>query len=447
MSDTTTAAAGIVAAAAPLRNPSAEVIHAVVRATIDWFGVTIGGAHAPAPRLLRTALDLPAGPSRVIGVPGATTDPRTAALYNGTAAHALELDDIDSPGQYHPGAPTIAAALALGERLGVSGSEFVRAVAVGYEIGDRIAEAVNPAHYRFWHTTATVGCLGAAAAAATLYGLDDDATGHALALAATSAGGLQQTFRREATGKPLHAGRAAETGLFAAAAARAGMTGAPDVLEGASGFGAATSGEVDWSEAARPGGPPLILRTSVKPYPCCGQNFAVIDACLGLRAEGVRPEQIRRLEARVPSVSIELCGNPDPRTPFEARFSIPWTAAVALHRGAVGLADFTEQALADRRVRATAALVECAVDPDHEAAFPRRRGGTVVAHLDDGVRTAVVDHRSGDPANPVTDDGLEAKFRGLVTPHVGEQATADLLTALHGLPALGDIRSLPGTGW
>src|SRR6185312_7716993 len=173
-----------------------EVEHAAVRAVADWFAAVYAGGRMPA-RLVAAGRRVPC---------------RIAALLNGTAAHTAELDDIYRWGLYHPGAPTIAAALAVGERVGCSGEQFLRAVAAGYEVGCRVATAVNPDHYRYWHTTGTVGAIGAAAAAGEILALPAAGLAHALATATTLAAGLQQAFRSEAMSKPLHSGHAAEAG-------------------------------------------------------------------------------------------------------------------------------------------------------------------------------------------------------------------------------------------
>ena len=172
---------------------------------------------------------------------------RTAALINGTAAHTVEVDDIFKDAIYHPGAPTIAAALAVAQETSASGLAFLKAVTVGYEISTRIGTALGRTHYQYWHNTGTVGTFGAAAAAASLYGLSAQSFTHALATCATFAAGLQQAFRMDSMSKPLHSGRAAEAGVAAAQMARASITGSLDVLDGDSGLGRAMSNGPDWT--------------------------------------------------------------------------------------------------------------------------------------------------------------------------------------------------------
>ena len=136
-------------------------------AIVDWFGVAIGGSSTVPARAIAAGMSPLTGTSRVVGTHERAA-PSVAALINGTAAHALELDDIYAPGLFHPGAPTIAAALALADQQGSSMPDFRTAVMVGYEVGCRVARDLGPAHYAHWHTTGTAGSIGAAAAAATL---------------------------------------------------------------------------------------------------------------------------------------------------------------------------------------------------------------------------------------------------------------------------------------
>src|SRR5437899_607752 len=226
-----------------------RVLHHAKRAVIDWYAALLPGAVVPPATLLERALaeDLDRGESQLALGRHATV--RAAALINGSAAHTVEVDDIFRDGIYHPGAPTIAAALALAQARGASGEAFFRAVIVGYEISTRIAAAMGRAHYKYWHNTGTIGCFGAAGAAAELLGLDAKRFAHALATAATFAAGLQQAFRMDSMSKPLHAGRAAEAGVTAALAAGEGVTGALDVLEGDAGFGRAMGAAPDWERA------------------------------------------------------------------------------------------------------------------------------------------------------------------------------------------------------
>src|SRR3989475_3153833 len=214
-----------------------QVLHQAKRAVIDWYAALLPGGVVPPALLLERALagELDHGEARL--ALGRRAGVRSAALINGAAAHTVEVDDIFREGIYHPGAPTIAAALAVAQSRRASGEQFLRAVIVGYEISTRIAAAMGRAHYRYWHNTGTIGCFGAASAAAELLGLDRRRFAHALATVATFSAGLQQAFRADSMSKPMHAGRAAEAGVTAALAAAEGLTGSLDIMEGGAGFG------------------------------------------------------------------------------------------------------------------------------------------------------------------------------------------------------------------
>ena len=192
-----------------------EVLHHAKRAVIDWYAAAFPGAVIPPATSLQRSLkeELGRGKSRLLLGKKATT--RAAALINGTAAHAAEFDDIFRDGIYHPGAPTISAALALGQQEDSSGLEFLRAITVGYEISTRIGAAMGRAHYKYWHNTGTIGCFGSAAACAEVLRLKEKPFAHALATVATFSAGLQQAFRTDSMSKPLHAGRAAEAARLA----------------------------------------------------------------------------------------------------------------------------------------------------------------------------------------------------------------------------------------
>ena len=250
-----------------------EVLHHARRALVDWYGALLAGyAMEPTPMLEKAlAPELDQGKARLpLGRRAAV---RAAALINGTASHTAEVDDIYREAIYHPGAPTFSAALALGQAVGASGLEFLKAAIAGYETSTRIGRTLGRAHYRHWHNTGTVGSFGAATAAAYLLGLDAPQTAHALGLSATFAAGLQQAFKLESLAKPLHAGRAAEAGVTAALLAQQGVTASLDVFEGAAGMGLAMSDGPDWGAAFADLGQAFnITAMTFKNHACCGHT-------------------------------------------------------------------------------------------------------------------------------------------------------------------------------
>ncbi|MBT5267767.1 MAG: MmgE/PrpD family protein [Rhodospirillaceae bacterium] len=424
-----------------------EAMHHAKRCLIDWMAATLpGGILPPAvPMIDALASDIGHGSARLLPS-GLSATARTAALINGSAAHTVEFDDIYRDGLYHPGAPVIAAALAAAEAEGVSGDMLLRGIISGYEVSNRIAVAVNPAHYKYWHTTATVGFFGAAAATATILGLDETQSMHAMATTGTMAAGLQQVFRSDAMTKPLHSGRAAEGGLLSAEMARVGITGALDILDGEVGFGNAMSRDVDWSQAVKGlGDDYTITRMTQKNHAACGHVHAAVDGVIELtRAHSLKPEDVGAIRVGSYASSKEICGNPDPKTAFEAKFSLPYCVATALVRGSVRSAAFFPETLADPIIRTVAAKVEHTIDPGCQAAFPKARSAQVEIETTDGRK---LHHhaptRKGDPDAPLTDDELAEKYRELAEPVIGGEQSERLLAALTTVGDLASIRKLP----
>jgi 2-methylcitrate dehydratase PrpD len=420
-------------------------LHGTRRCLVDWWGGAVAGSVEAPATVLREALAPGAGPARLLPW-GDGADVRTAALVNATAAHTVEVDDIYSPGLYHPGVSVIGAALAVADSEGATGADLLVAIIAGYEVSNRIARAVNPAHYRLWHTTATVGFFGAAAAAASLMRLDAGRTAHALTTAASFAAGLRHAFSSDAMTKPLHAGRAAEGGVLAALGARHGLTGVADMLEGARGFGAAMSEDVDWDAAvAGLGVEWTIERITTKPYPCCGHTFAAIDAAREIIA-GVAPGEIERVEVGTYRAAVEICGNPDPATPYEAKFSLPYCVALAALGRPVDLAAFAVEGLRDPELRAMMGRIEVAVDGEAEAAFPALRAARVAVTTRHGqVRNFCQPTRRGDPDLPLSDAEIGAKFHLLADPVIGA-AAARLAEALWRVDVLESVARIPMPG-
>ncbi|MEE8350602.1 MAG: MmgE/PrpD family protein [Rhodospirillales bacterium] len=424
--------------------------HAAKRAIIDWFSSTIrGGIVPPATMLMDAYADSighgPGTHKAVLYPSGKTSDARTAALINGAAVHTIEFDDIYRDGLYHPAAPVISAALALAQAKGKDGDALIRAVIAGYETSNRMAVAVNPAHYEFWHTTGSIGTFGAAATASAVLGLDGEKTAHAMANAGTLAAGLQQAFRADAMAKPLHPGHAAETGVKLALAAEQGVTGALDILEGERGYGAAMCKDPDWSAAADDLGKSFtIIRNTFKNHAACGHTHAAIDGVLALRKEhNLTPENVKRIHAASFQKALEICGNDNPQTIFEAKFSLPYVAAMALRTGRVRMEAFSEELLADQDLRAIIAKVEVSVDADLEAQFPKRRAANISIETTDGETLKhYAPTRKGDPDNPLTDDELAEKFLELTGSVLGDEGAAELLDALWRLDEAADLGSI-----
>ena len=409
-----------------------EVLHHAKRAVIDWYAALLPGAVVPPATMLEAAFKDELGRGSSFLALGKKAHPRLAALINGTAAHTVEVDDIFRDGIYHPGAPTIPAALALAQANGASGEQFLRAVIVGYEISTRIGAAMGRAHYKYWHNTGTIGAFGACAASAELLGLDRKRFAHALATVTTFAAGLQQSFRMDSMSKPLHAGRAAEAGVTAALAAREGVTGSLDVLEGEAGFGRAMGDSPDWSKAVETLGKDFhICRMTFKNHTCCGHTFAAIDGALALQSKmGIAATDIESVRVGTYKAALDVAGYEQPRTPAEARFSLKYVVATALTHGSVRLAAFEPARMNDRITRSFMEKISVSVDKELDAAFPHQRAARVSITARGRSAEHLQPTRIGDPDAPLSDAQLDAKYLELAVPVIGEDKAKALLQKL-----------------
>ena len=409
-----------------------EVMHHAKRAVIDLYAAMLPGAVVAPATLLEVALkeELDIGTAKLALGRRATV--RAAALINGTAAHTLELDDIFRDGIYHPGAPTSPAALALAQAHGASGEQFLRAVIIGYEISTRIGAAMGRAHYKYWHNTGTIGVFGACAAACSLLGLDRKRFAHALATVTTFSAGLQQSFRMDSMSKPLHAGRAAEAGITAALAAREGVIGSLDVIDGDAGYGVAMSDRPDWNKAVDGLGKQFnICRMTFKNHTCCGHTFAAIDGALALKAKmGVAANDIEGVKVGTYKAALDVARYEQPTTAAEGRFSLKYVVATALTHGSVRLAAFEEPRLGDAATRALMKKIEVAVDPELDASFPKQRAARVSITARGRSEEHLQPTRIGDPDAPLSDAQLDGKYLEFAVPVLGEDRARKLLARL-----------------
>jgi 2-methylcitrate dehydratase PrpD len=414
----------------------ADVIHHAKRAVIDWYAALLPGSLVAPATLLEQALeeDLDHGNARLASGRRATL--RAAALINGAASHSVEFDDIYRDAGYHPGSPVISAALAAAQSHGASGEIFLRGVIVGYEISTRIGEAVMPSHYKFWHTTGTVGTFGAAAAVATILRCTREQFAHALGTAGSFAAGLQQAFRSQCMTKPLHGGHAADVGAMAAMAAAKGVTGALDMLEGEVGFGAAMSVNPNWPKAVKDIGADYhITRVTFKNHGCCGHTFAPIDGVLHLqKTHGFTWRDVKRVRIATYKAGTDITNNPAPEGEYQAKFSLQYVTAHALVHGSVRLVAFAPERLLDPDVRAVLAKVEVVTDAELSKGYPGQRAAHVEVELNDGrVFKHFQSTRKGDPEMPLTDDEVNDKFLELAMPVIGDAPSRQLLDALWSL--------------
>jgi 2-methylcitrate dehydratase PrpD len=372
--------------------------------------------------------------------------PASAALANGTRCHALDFDDTHEAGICHASTVVVPAALAMGEACGASGRELLAAYLVGTEVALRIAVASSDGLYaRGFHPTGVCGAFGAAAAAARLRGLGAREAAHALGVVGSFASGLFEYLSDGSATKPLHAGWAAQAGVHAALLAEAGATGPATVLEGRFGLLASHTGSADAAETMATGlGESWELdNVVVKPYPAChfahSSTWAAAELC---EERGLEPDDIATIVARIPAEGEPLVLDPleakrAPRTPYDAKFSLPFTIAHRLVHGRLEVASFSEDSIRDPAVLELARRVS--YEPLSERAPSRFAGGVSITTRGGKELDLFLDHAPGSPANRLGEDWLLAKFRANAELALGPPAAAELgeeLRALDDAPSL-----------
>jgi len=431
------------------------VKHAAKRCFLDWLGSAIaGGGQAPVRMVLDVARGQGGSPESTVIADGTKTSCLMAALVNGAASHVVEMDDLHRASIYHPAAVTIPAAVAVAEREGRGGADLLAAVAAGYEIGIRTALMVGASHYRYWHTTATCGAFGAAAAASLLLGLGPQETAWALGSAGTQAAGLWEFLAESAMSKQLHTGKAAQNGVLAALLAQQGFTGAEGIFEGEKGFCRATS--ADFNPAAATDGLGArweMEENGFKHHASCGHTHTSLDAALLAAADlnlaagdpKLALENIARVRVRLYTGALDLLGGVALDTPYIAKFHLPFCVATALAHGRVGPEAFTRERLGDSVLAALRSRIDWEADPALDAGYPEKWPAEVTITTRDG-RTAVrrADYPKGDPKNPLSDAELEEKFRGLVEGIVDEGKAEEMIEKVWRLEEVEGVRELLG---
>ena len=339
-----------------------------------------------------------------------------AALINGTSAHALDYDDVALGG--HPSTVLVPAVLAESEWLAASGTDAIRSYLVGYEVwAELVARDPDPYHEKGWHPTAVLGAVAAAAAAAHLHRLPVEACRNAIALAASLASGLVANFGTMT--KPLHAGRAAASGIEAVRLTKLGLTASPDALEHHAGYLAALSprGRANRSDATSDLGKRLRILDSglsIKRYPMCYSAHRTIDGLLDMvAANDIDADDVKEVRATIGPTQASMLRNHTPTNALEAKFSLEFAVASALVARSVGLRELTDEFVrrepvqrAMTRVKTRIVDTRCPIEPVF--AFADR----VVVELTNGKTfdSGEIRFPRGNAKLPLRPEELKAKF-------------------------------------
>ena len=407
-------------------------------AVLDTVGVTLAGSVEPAARVVRDVARAEGGATRcgILGV-AERTGAGWAALANGTAAHALDFDDMCFVSLAHPSAPLVAAGLAAAELTDAGGAALLDAYCVGFEIEAVLGRVMNPTHYaQGWHATATLGTIGAAATAVRLLGQDAQTAACSMAIAASEASGLKESFGTMV--KPLQAGLAGRNGVLAALLAEAGLVASERAVDGPQGLLVAMQARRhELGDAGAALGRVWEIvdgGITVKLYPSCAATHPTIDTLIDLRAEhGFAADEVDQIEIGVDAVTPTVLIHDRPTGGLEAKFSMHFCAAAAVADGRVDIQTF-ETGLADPRIRRLLPRVTMRVDPSVGGDQPALTEAVVTVRLVDGqsFRRRVRGAR-GYPSRPPTAEELDRKFRTCAERAVSPAAASEALEFLRDL--------------
>ena len=428
--------------------PYEGCLHWAKLAIIDTIGVALAGVVTETAQIPRRVMPVTVVPSQIIGV-NQQCDPITTALLNGTAAHALDFDDMTQNMMGHPSVAILPAALALADAHHASGQALLKAYVIGFEAAARIGRGMTYKHHdQGWHSTGTLGVFGAVAAASHLLALTEDQTATALSIACSMSSGVRVNFGTMS--KPLHAGLAGRNGVLAALMAKEGFTANMEAFEHRQGFFAVYNDGVpvdpeamlnDWFA------PPEILDPGVclKLYPCGAHTHPFIEMAKSLVAEhSISLSDIERIDALSETSRHHHTNRPQPRSGLDGKFSVQYTMARTLLNGAPRLEHFTDDAVNDAEINNVMALIHAAPHPDFDTSWADQYGGEVVMTLKSGTTyRARIEHQiARGPSTPLSEDELRGKFLDCAAACMEPSQAAQLFNVLIDMDSCENIATL-----
>ncbi|MBI4307201.1 MAG: MmgE/PrpD family protein [Chloroflexi bacterium] len=400
----------------------ADALEATKKDILDTLGTALAGSGAAGCReVVELVKEWGGRRDATVIAYGGRVPPPSAALANAIMAHALDFDDTHDGAILHAGVPVVPAAFAIAERRGdVAGKEFLTAVTLGIDVACRLGLSAPPAGLSrpgFTRTT-TVAWFSSAITAGKLLRLTEEQMVNAIGIAYAQVAGNRQCIPDGALTKRLQPALASRGGVTAAQMAARGVTGAKNSFEGVMGYFRLYCRDVYDREAAVSGLGQRFegVNLGFKPYPSCRFTHGFIDAALALRDRlAGKLDAITEIRAVIGQESLQrdlvepLEVKQRPRTIVDAQFSIPYTVATALVKGAVVMSDFTDAAIRDERVLAVSTRVRPRVEPDLMA--QRLPPSILEVALDGATLTQRIDYPFGDPQNPMSPEALARKFR------------------------------------
>jgi len=416
----------------------AEVVDQAKILTVDLMGVSIAGLKKDFPRIIIAYL-MGLGGLRESTLLG--TNKKIPAVFaafgNGVSGHALDMDDGYRFGGVHTGVTVIPAALACAEANKRDGKTFLLSVVLGFEIVNRLSKAINPSHLnRGFHTTGTIGVFGATAACGVSAGLNEAEMVSALGMAGLQGAGLLEILNDGSMVKPIHPGKAGMAGILSVELAKRGARGPVTVLEGKDGFFKAMADKVALEGLFKDLGEHYsICDQYVKFHAACRHTHPAIDGLLAaMKESALKFKDIETIDIATYPVAINFCGKKTlPRTAEAAKFSLPYSTAMAAYFGDLNEDRYTQAVIANRDIQSLASRISIRSEIKWEKAYPEQRGATIIMKTKQGgMYTVEIPLAKGEPENRASVEDIVSKFRQNAN-WIGEKIIDELLEGLFAL--------------
>ncbi len=371
-----------------------------------------------------------------------------AAFGNGVIAHVLDFDDYEVPSMAHPSVTVLPAVLALGERLKASGKECLEAYLVGMEVISKVGRGINPDHYdKGWHSTGTLGALGAASASSKLLKLDLERVKMALGIAASMSSGLRGNFGTMT--KAFHAGHAARNGVESAILASLGFTASKDILENDLGFcNIFTEGRnYDLRKIVEGLGAPFSIFSpgvGIKPYPSCAATHSFLDGIFGLISQyDIKAEDVDSVECGIFYRYPKMLIHSNPKTGLEGKFSLEFCIALALKERDVSLRQFTDSKVKEPGIQQLIKRVKKEVTEEAGKKGTEHPIAILTVRMKNGESyPSRVKERKGSPLNPLSNEEITDKFMDCAQLNYSHDQSRRIFDAVMNMEKIEDIGEL-----
>ncbi len=415
---------------------------------LDFLGLPVKASELESSKILYSAITKLAGKGDCTAIPhGKLLPPQYAALINGTYGHSLDYDDTHRESSIHPGAAIIPSILAAGEVFGADGKRIIDAMVAGYDVACKLGMAVNPKeHYaRGFHGTGTCGIFGATAAAALIADLGREELLNAFGINVSQASGSMQFLENGSWNKRLHPGFAAHNAIIAVFLAKNKFIGAAKPIEGKYGFLNAYSQDTCPDKILKGLGERFeIVRTGVKPYPCCRYIHPAVDLILSLNLE---PKSVKELVVEMTNAGYRIVGEPlekkqNPKNVVDAQFSMPFALATAIVRRRLTISEFTPENLRNEEIRKLMKRVIVKHNPELDKEYPEKWPVVLKVKTGEEIIELRKDYPKGEPEDPISFEEVADKFKSLTTEKFNEDQIRDVIEIVKKLDKLSDIREL-----